>query len=135
MCFLGCVSISKALNGNQTLKTLGFSQNRLIGDDGIAAIANVLGNCKLTMLDLKNCGITLVGARQFAASLPPIQRKIRVDLFGNAITVEGARLILQSAVKCKAPISVWVDQDYKSDEKVAEMLTVLKEKCEKLFTV
>jgi len=121
--------MSEALKVNQTLETLGFSQNSLIGDDGLAAIAGVLGTCKLTLLDLQDCDITLTGAKLLADGLQSIKQKFALSLWGNAITVEGAHLILQSAVESKAPIRVWVDDDCRDDQKVEEMLNLLEEKC------
>ena len=125
--------MSEALKVNQTLETLGFSQNSLIGDDGLAAIAGVLGNCKLALLDLQDCSVTLTGAKLLATGLQTIKQKFVLSLWGNAITVEGARLILQSAVENKASIRVWVDDDYRDDQKVEEMLNVLEDKCKKIF--
>ena len=127
--------MSEALKVNQTLETLGFSNNSLIGDDGLAAIAGVLGNCKLAAVDLQDCSITLTGAKFLATSLQTIKRKFGVFLDGNDITVEGARLILQSAVENKAAIGVWVGDDYKDDQKVAEMLSVLEGKRERICSL
>jgi len=127
--------MSEALRGNETLEVLGFSQNSLIGDEGLAAISGVLGDCKVTLLDLQNCGITLAGVKVLAASLKEVQRKFAIDLHTNAITVEGARLILESAVECTAPITVWVDDEYRDDKKVEEMLNVLEEKRENIHSM
>jgi len=123
--------MSEALRVNQTMETLGFSQNSLIGDDGLAAIAGVLGYCKLALLDLQDCSITLTGAKLLATGLQAIKQKFALSLWGNAITVEGARLILKSAVENKASIVVWVDDDYRDDQTVEEMLNILEDKRKK----
>ena len=64
----GAISISKMMMGNHSLQELDISEN-YIGDDGISAIAGALGNCKISKLDVEECGITLTGARSLATAL------------------------------------------------------------------
>ena len=49
-----------------------------------------------------------------------------VNLLGNSITVEGARLILRSAVQNALCYQVVIDKEYWNDEEVKGMLTVLE---------
>jgi len=76
---------------------------------------------------LKNCGITLAGARSFAAGLL-VNKSVRVVLYvwGNPITVEGARLILQSAVNNGVCQEVWIDPNYSNDDEVEKMMITLE---------
>jgi len=53
---------------------------------------------QISELYVSECGITLTGARSLAAGLL-VNNSVRIlYVLGNPITVEGARLILQSAV-------------------------------------
>ena len=54
-----------------------------------------------------------------------VQREIVVNLCDNPVTIEGAHLILQSAVESTAGVNVWVDSNYKIGENVSEMLSIL----------
>ena len=93
----GAISISKMMMVNHSLQQLLMSNNN-IGDDGISAIAGALGNCKINTLGVHGCGITLTGARSVAVALSS-NHTIRVLwLWDNPITVEGALLIVKSAV-------------------------------------
>ena len=56
----GAISISQALMVNQTLLELYMDGNK-IGDDGITAIAGSLSNSNITLLNVMDCGIGLVG--------------------------------------------------------------------------
>ena len=64
----GAISISKMMMVNHSLQELYMSSNN-IGDDGISAIAGALGNCKINILDVQECGITLTGAKSLAEAL------------------------------------------------------------------
>ena len=73
----GAISIS---NMNHSLHVLNMSGNS-IGDDGISAIARELGNCKIDILSVSCCGITLTGARSLATALSsyPTIRKLHSE--------------------------------------------------------
>ena len=58
----GAISISEALTVNQTLLELRMVDNQ-IGDDGIIAIAGSFSISSITVLDVRWCGISVVGAR------------------------------------------------------------------------
>jgi len=79
------------------LQALNLSNND-IGDDGIAAIARALNNSQISILGVCKCGITLTGVKTLARELKINKRMIMIKVWGNAITLEGARLILRSAV-------------------------------------
>ena len=64
----GAISISKMMMMNHSLQELYMDGNN-IGDDGISAIAGALGNCKINLLDVSWCNITLIGATSLAAAL------------------------------------------------------------------
>ena len=118
------MNICKMMMVNHSLQVLNMNDNK-IGDDGISAIARVLGNCKINGLYVSECGITLTGARSLAESLPS-NHTIRVlGLYKNAVTVEGALLIIKSAVHNKVSHDVWIDDEYHNDE-VKKMMTILE---------
>ena len=68
-----------------------------IGDDGIAVIASTLCKTTIKRLDIRNCGIG-IGAAFLAQALSVNKTLIYLRLTGNPISVEGLRLILQSAI-------------------------------------
>ena len=48
---------------------------------------------------------------------------------GNDVTTEGARLILQSAVKNKdCQVDIVMDDEYKGDSEVRKMMNVLRDR-------
>ena len=67
-----------------------------IGDDSIAAIAGSLSHSRITLLDDKKCGISIGGVRLLAAVFQNIRE---IDIGSNPITVDGARLIMKSAME------------------------------------
>ena len=122
----GAISISKMMMVNHSLQLLYMYKNN-IGDDGISAIAGAFGNCKINKLDVGECGITLTGARSLAAALSS-NHTIRVLwLRGNPITVEGALLIVKSAVDNTVCQRVGIDDEYKNDE-IKKMMKTLKDR-------
>ena len=122
----GAISISKMMMVNHSLRQLHMWYND-IGDDGICAIAGALGNCKINKLDVERCNITLIGATSLAAALS-INHTIRVLwLTDNAITVEGALLIVKSAVDNKVCQRVEIDHAYKNAE-VSKMMKILEDR-------
>ena len=119
----GAISISKMMMVNHSLQELNMWNNN-IGDDGISAIAGALGNCKMNKLDVQQCGITLTGATSLAAALSS-NHTIRVLwLNSNPITVEGALLIVKSAVDNTVCQRVGIDDEYKNDE-IKKMINIL----------
>ena len=107
-----------------SLRVLNASGNP-IGDEGVATIAKVLVNSKIVKLDLSNCDITLIGARSLAAGLLFNSSIKELEIMGNPITVEGACLVLQSAVDNKVCHVVWVEDEYLEDDEVRRMTHIL----------
>jgi len=119
----GAISVSKMMMVNHSLQELHMRDNN-IGDDGIAAIAGALDNCKINELYFSRCGITFTGAKSLAAALSS-NHTIRVLwLRDNPITVKGALLIVKSAVCNKECQLVGINDEYKNDE-VMIMLNIL----------
>jgi len=74
-------------------------------------------------LNISYCGITVIGARSLAAGLL-VNNSVRIlDVSCNPITVEGARLILQSAVDNGVCQKVWIDTY--DDHEVKKMKSIL----------
>ena len=122
----GAISISKMMMVNHSLQELYMNSND-ISDDGICAIAGALGNCKINSLWVTGCGITLTGARSLAAALSSNHTIRELWLRDNPITVEGALLIVKSAVHTRMCQWVWIDDEYENDE-VRKMLNMLKDR-------
>ena len=122
----GAISISKMMMVNHSLQEL-YMNNNNIGDSGISAIAEALGNCKINLLRVIKCNITLYGATMLAAALSSNHTIRELMLWGNAITVEGALLIVKSAVDNTVCQFVGIDDEYKNDE-VLKMMSILKER-------
>ena len=120
----GAISISKMMMVNHSLQEL-YMCNNNIGDDGISAIAGALGNCKINILDVRGCGITLTGARSVAAALSSNHTIRELWLGLNPITVEGALLIVKSAVDSTVCQRVLIDYEYENDE-IKKMMNILK---------
>ena len=123
----GAISISKMMMVNHSLQELKMYDNN-IGNNGISAIIEALDNCKINELDFQKCNITLNGATMLAAALSSSHTIIReLYLWYNAITVEGALLIVKSAVDNTVCQFVGIDDEYKNDE-VKKMLNILEDK-------
>ena len=122
----GAISISKMMMVNHSLQELYMGHNN-IGDDGISAIAGALGNCKINILDVQQCGITLTGARSVAVALSSNHTIIQLLLWHNTITVEGALLIVKSAVDNTVCRCVEIDDEYKNDE-IKKMMNILEDR-------
>ena len=120
----GAISISKMMMVNHSLQELYISYNN-IGDDGISAIAGALGNCKISKLNVKECGISVTGARSLATALYSSNTIRVLSLQYNSITVEGALLIVNSAVHNTVCQHVEIDYEYKNDE-IQRMMNILK---------
>ena len=123
----GAICISEVFMGKCSLQVLEMPFNN-IGDDGITAIAGTLSNSQISELDVRGCGITLTGARSLAAGLL-VNNSVRVlYVSDNPITVEGARLILQSAVDNGVCQLVDINRDYKDDDEVKKMMIILEQR-------
>jgi len=123
----GAISISQALMVNQTLLELYMGHNN-IGNDGITAIAGSLNNSSITVLDVQLCGITFTGARSLAAVISTNQNIKRLGLWDNEITVDGARLIMESALKNGVCKYVGIGSKYTDDDEVKKMMTILNDR-------
>ena len=122
----GAISISKVMMMNDLLQELSISYNN-IGDDGISAIVGALGNCKISGLRVDGCGITLTGARSLATALYFSNTVRKLWLEGNPITVEGALLIVNSAVHNTVCQYVVIDDEYMNDE-IQKMMNILEQR-------
>ena len=120
----GATSISQALMINKTLQELVMWDNQ-IGNDGITAIAGSLSNSSITLLNVGNCGISVVGVRSLAVAFQSIKK---LYLGGNPITVDGARLIMKSAVENGVCEYVDIAYDYMNDKEVKKMTTILDDR-------
>ena len=121
---------------NHTLQILDISDNP-IGDEGIAAIARTLNNTRISKLDVLNCNITVTGAKQLAENLENNHsiKSLTLDFpipipwgVKNNITVDGAIAILEAAVANKVCQEVNIYNEYKSDDKVRELMSILEER-------
>ena len=99
-----------------------------ISDDGISAIARALGNCKITIMNVERCNITQNGATSLAAALSSNHTIRELWLEGNAITVEGALLIVKSAVD--NTVCQYVDIDYKfcENDEISKTMKILRDR-------
>ena len=122
----GAISISKMMMVNHSLQEL-YINNKNIGDDGISAIAGALGNCKITNLSVSGCGITLTGTRSLATALYSSNTIRGLWLRSNPITVEGALLIVNSAVHNTVCQRVVIDDEYENDE-IQKMMNILEDR-------
>jgi len=122
----GAISISKMMMENHSLQEIDMRYNK-IGDDGISVIAGALGNCKINKLNVSGCGITLTGSRSLATALSSNNTIRQLGLMFNPITVEGALLIVKSAVHNTVCQHVGIDDVYNNDE-VKMMMNILENK-------
>jgi len=123
----GAISISETIKINHTLQVLNIRDN-LIGDEGIAAIAGTLIKARISELHIRNCTITVTGAKSLAAGLAKNQTMKLLNVEGNDITVDGAIAILEAAVANGVCQQVIINNKYKVDDKVKEMMTILEER-------
>jgi len=124
----GARCISEPLN-NCSLELVWLGGNN-IGDDGITAIAGALGKSRIRVLIVTRCGITIMGAKELTTALSTNKTIKTLDLWDNPITVEGARLMLQSAIDNGVCEYVSISDDYWSDNEVQRMRTILKSRRE-----
>ena len=124
MITVGAISISQALLVNKTLIEL-FMGGTTFGNDGIAAIAGSLSKSSITLLKIEGCDITFIGVKLLAAVIQNIRE---LGLWKNLLTVDGARLIMESAVKNGVCEYVGINNEYEDDKKVKKMMTILDER-------
>ena len=122
----GAISISKMMMVNHSLQEIDMYGNN-IGDCGIIVIAEALAidSCKINLLNVGRCNITLSGAKMLAAALSSNHTIRELRLMHNAITVEGALLIVKSVVDNAVCEYVGIDDKYKDDE-VKKMMKILE---------
>ena len=123
----GAIFISQALMVNQTLLEL-YMRGNDIKDEGITAIAGSLSNSNITVLGVQLCRITFTGVRSLAAALSTNQNIRTLLLWHNPITVDGACLIMKSAVDNGECEFVSIDYEYEDDDQVKEMMTILNDR-------
>ena len=123
----GAISISQALMVNQTLLELHMERNKM-GDDGITAIAGSLSNSNITLLDVDWCNIGFIGVKSLAAALSSNQNIRQLWLNFNPISLDGARLIMKSAVDNGVCEYVSISREYKDDEEIKRMMTILNDR-------
>ena len=121
----GARCIGELLQVNNVLQVLWMGLNN-IGDDGISVIAGALGKSRIRELSVRHCGITDIGAKQLATGLSLNSSITELNVWDNPITVEGARLILQSAVNNKMCKAVVIDDKHKTDSEVRNMSNILE---------
>ena len=112
---------------NHTLKEVHLRGNKF-GDDGIIAIAKVLENSKICLLNVRECGITFTGAKSLAEALSVNHSIRQLWVMNNLVTVEGARLIMYSAAHNTVCEKVLIDDDYENDDEVKKMLALIDNK-------
>ena len=122
----GAISISNMMMVNDSLEELNMRGNS-IGDVGISAIASKLGNCKVDVLNVSECNITLTGAESLATAISSHHTISELWLECNHITEEGAQRIVEAAVHNPVNLLIVIDEKYKND-KVKEMFSVLANK-------
>jgi len=125
---IGTKRIGELLN-NCSLEKI-YMEGNNIGDDGITAIARTLGKSRIRVLDVARCGITIMGAKELTTALSTNQTIITLNLYDNPITVEGAHLMLQSAIDNGVCEEVITSDDYRSDNEVHKMMTILQTRSE-----
>jgi len=123
---VGAKCISELMDDDDcSLEVLWIGWNN-IGDDGITALAGALGNTKIRELNVANCGITIVGAKELATALSINQTIKTLNLYENPITVEGAHLILKSAINNGVCEEVAISTEYWRDNEVQQMMKTLQ---------
>ena len=112
---------------NHTLQLLYINENP-IGDEGIAAIATNLENSMISKLYVAWCEITVTGAKSLSGCLVNNNTLKSLAVWGNNITVNGAIAILKAAVSNNVCEELVIDDEYKNDDKVKEMISILEER-------
>lgn len=99
-----------------------------IGDEGITAIAEALGNSQIRELYVSGCDISFPGARSLAAGLLVNKSIKRLDMYDNPITVEGACMVLQSAIDNEVCQEVVIDIAYRNSDEVKKRMVILQQR-------
>ena len=123
----GTISIGEFIKTSRTLKVLDISTNP-IGDKGIEDIAKNLDNSRISELHVSYCIISVTGAKSLAEGLKTNYALKLLNVRHNDITVDGAIAILEAAVANGVCQEVRIDDEYKSDDKVKELMSVLEER-------
>jgi len=119
----GAKCIAELLKLSCSLQELWLGYNS-IGDEGISAIAGALGKSRIRDLRVHKCGITVTGAKALATGLSANRNIVVLGAYDNPVTVEGARLMLQSAVNNGVCEEVQID--YERDNEVQKMMNILE---------
>ena len=112
---------------NHTLQILNIRLNP-IGDKGIVTVAKTLGNARISELNVSRCKITTAGAKSLAEGLKNNHTIILLDMRYNKVTLSGAIIILEAAVANGVCQEVNIDKEYKSDDRVKELMTILEKR-------
>ena len=128
----GAISISKMMMVNHSLQQLYISSNNI--GDSISAIAGGLRNCKISELDVRECGITFNGARSLATALYSSNTIRELWLYRNPITVKGALLIVNSAVHTVCQC-VCIDDEYYENGEIQKMMHILEDRGDKIYPI
>ena len=80
------------------------------------------------LLDITRCDISFIGVRLLAAALTSNQNIRTLQLWNNPVTVDGARLIMKSAVDNGVCEDVSIDYVYECDDKVKKMIAILNDR-------
>ena len=120
----GAICISRMLR-NCSLQVLVLSRNE-IGDEGISVIAGTLCNSRIVKLYVNKCGITCTGARSLSEGLLENKTIRELVVYDNPITVEGACLILQSAVENGTCQTVKVNKECEDNDEVKKKMITLE---------
>ena len=121
----GARCISDILMRIDSLQVLELGWNN-IGDDGIAAIAGALSTSKISELDVCKCSIALSGAKSLGSAIQNHHTIRKVLVRDNPITVEGAHLILCSALVSKVCQYVSINDEYERDNEVKKLVASLE---------
>ena len=123
----GAISISEMIKINHTLQLLNIGWNP-IGDEGIAAIATNLNYSMISKLYVQRCNITVTGAKALAECLVNNHNIKLLAVQFNVIAMNEVITILEAAVANKVCEEVMIDDIYKSNDKVKEMMSILEER-------
>ena len=120
----GAIYFSEALTVNHTLKEINLWGNK-IGDGGIISIAKALKNSKISVLNVRECGISFAGAKSLAEALSVNDSIKELWIMNNPITVEGACLIVHSAVRNTVCQELLIDDDYENATEIKKMMALI----------
>ena len=75
-----------------------------------------------------DCNFAVDGGKSLATALLQNRTIKLLHMWNNDITVDGAIAVLKSAIANGMCQEVMIDDKYKSDEKVKELITILKDR-------